>query len=102
MSFTMHMTLQIAGGWVVTWSNAYSPRGAHKHQLVMSYLHPIIICESFVCACVCVHTHTYVHTFQTHIQVDIATYNAHTHAHVHIATHISHMYACVHAHAATE
>ena len=55
-----HMTLQI----VLVWVGCYLiqctlPPGAHKRQLVMSYLHQMIIC---ICVWVCMHIYACMHT----------------------------------------
>ena len=93
-----HMTLQM----VLVWVGCYLiqctlPPGAHKHQLVMSYLHQMIRCKRLVCVRTCIHVcmtdlqvQTYTDTYQhkTHICIQICTHiHIHTHIHVHIRTY---------------
>ena len=94
-----HMTLQM----VLVWVGCYLiqctlPPGAHKHQLVMSYLHQMIRCKRLVC----VHMHTCVHDRSTgsNIYRHIPTQNTHMHTDMYTYTH-THTHTCAHTHVHT-
>ena len=100
-----HMTLQI----VLVWVGCYLiqctlPPGAHKRQLVMSYLHQMIIC---ICVWVCMFVHECVTDIQVQTYAGTNIQNTHKHMHIDNISYIIHihghtcMHVCTRAHTHT-